>query len=421
MKSKIRENYHWVMAAVVFLKMFLYGGIMNNLTIFLIPVTEALEISRSSWSVAMSLRSVVNILSTITASFFFRHFGYRRSTPFFVIVSVLGLLLSAASTNLLTLCLGSILLGTANAYCFSNGSSYILSKWFHKHYGLVMGALSSATGLGGGIFSVLLANITTAYGWRAAYVFMGIMLLVVAVVVFLLAKNDPQDIGMKPYGEGTAIKKKVKQQWEGFGFDRLKKLPSFYCMLLTTFLCCLCYYTASTALTPYLQDCGMELTVAASVQSIMLIALAGTKFIFGWLSDRIGPKKVVMLCVSATVACLLVLAKTTNYTTACIAALLMAISAPMTGLMAPLLAPELFGHRVFGTGTGVLIAAIPASAMVAQVLVNVLYDAIGSYKPVFMAMALVAAISGVLYLLLFAMAKRDRARAENQVQQIPQS
>ncbi|MBQ3529481.1 MAG: MFS transporter [Oscillospiraceae bacterium] len=417
MKTKIREHYHWVIAALAFLKMFFYGGMMNNLTMFLVPITESLDISRGSYSIAMSIRAIVNILSNLTIGFFFQHFGYRKSTPFFITVTALGLFLSAAGKDLLTLCLGAALIGTANAYCFSNGSSYILSKWFHKHYGLVMGALSSATGLGGGIFAVVLAKIITNYGWRTAYVTMGCSIIVMAVVVFLLARNDPKDMGLKPYGEGVISKKKAKQQWEGFGFDTLKKMPSFYLMLLATFLGCLCYYTASSVLTPYLQDSGMDLTAAASVNSILLFALVGTKFGCGWLSDRLGAKKVITACVIAACASLLMLANVTNYLTACCVALMLSVAAPLTGLMAPLLARELFGYQVTGTGTGIIIASIPASNMVAQTLANVLYDTLGSYKPIFWIMAIVTIGCAGLYLALFAMAKRDRMKFESQSQQ----
>lgn len=417
MKTKIREHYHWVIAAVAFLKMFFYGGMMNNLTMFLVPITESLDISRGSYSVAMSIRAIVNILSNMTIGFFFRHFGYRKSTPFFIIVSALGLFLSAVSKDLFTLCLGAALIGTANAYCYSNGSSYILSKWFHKHYGLVMGALSSATGLGGGVFAIVLAKIITDYGWRTAYVTMGCSIIATAVIIFLLTRNDPKDVGLKPYGEGSISKKKVKQQWEGFGFDALKKMPSFYFMLFATFLGCLCYYTASSVLTPYLQDCGMDLTVAASVHSLFLFALMATKFGCGWLSDRIGAKKVITVCMTATCATLLLLANVTNYLSACGAALMLSAAAPLTGLMAPLLARELFGYQVTGTGTGIIIASIPASNMVAQALANILYDTLGSYKPIFWTMAIVTIGCAGLYLALFHMAKRDRNKFEIQSQQ----
>lgn len=417
MKTKIREHYHWVIAAVAFLKMFFYGGMMNNLTMFLVPITESLDISRGSYSIAMSIRAIVNIVSNMTIGFFFRHFGYRKSTPFFITVTALGLFLSATSKDLLTLCLGAALIGMANAYCYSNGSSYILSKWFHKHYGLVMGALSSATGLGGGVFAIILAKIITDYSWRTAYVIMGCSIIVMAVVIFLLARNDPKDVGLKPYGEGVVTEKKVKQQWEGFGFDTLKKMPSFYFMLFATFLGCLCYYTASTVLTPYLQDCGMDLTVAASVSSLCLFALVGTKFGCGWLSDCLGAKKVTMVCVIATCASLLMLANVTNYLSACCAALMLSVAAPLNGLMAPLLARELFGYQVTGTGTGIIIASIPASNMIAQTLANILYDTIGSYKPIFRTMAIVAVGCMGLYLTLFKMAKRDRNKFERQSQQ----
>lgn len=421
MNIRIKAHYHWIIAIVVFLEMVIYGGIMNNLGIFLVPVTEDLQISRGSYSVAMSLRSVVNILSILISGFFFRHLGYRKSVPLFMAIATIGMIISSVSNDVVTLCIGAVLLGTANGFCFTNGAAHIIGNWFRTHYGLVLGGATSASGLGGGLFGGLLAWIINAYGWRAAYIFSGILMLAMAFVMFLLVRSYPHDVGLAPYGEGSTVKIKKRQSqehWEGFGLDKLKKMPSFYLMIFVTFFGCLCYYTASTVFVPYLQDCGISFTQATFAYSVMLLALSGTKFLLGWLSDLMGAKKVALLCSGATVVTLLLLSSVTNYTVAICCALVLSFSAPLSGLVANLLAPNLFGHRVVGDGMSIILATIPTSAIVANSLLNYLHDYIGSYRPIYQIATVVAVAAVLLYLLLFAAAKRDRKRAEKQCQQI---
>ena len=258
MKEKIKANYHWVIAAVVFLEMTIYGGILNNNSIFIVPVTETLQISRGLFAISTTIYSIVGVFSILLSALLFRRFGYRKSLIFSLLIAVAGMFLYSASQTLVVLCVAASLLGASRCVCFSNGCTHVIGNWFHKHYGLIMGIITSATGLGGGLFGLIDAGLIDSYGWRSAYAVSGIILLVMAVIAILLIRSRPQDVGLLPYGEGTAVAQKKKSQeehWEGFGMKELKKMPSFYLMVFTTFFSCLCIYMAVTVLTPYLQDC----------------------------------------------------------------------------------------------------------------------------------------------------------------------
>lgn len=68
MKKFLKENYHWIVAAVVLLMQFIYTGLVNNFSGYhLIPVSEALNISRTQFAFANTLRSVAGIFGNLFA------------------------------------------------------------------------------------------------------------------------------------------------------------------------------------------------------------------------------------------------------------------------------------------------------------------------------------------------------------------
>lgn len=67
----MKRNYYWLLAVTLFLQQFLMGGILNNLSsLFTIPVTQSMDISRSCFALAVSTRGLVAFGSTFFSGFF---------------------------------------------------------------------------------------------------------------------------------------------------------------------------------------------------------------------------------------------------------------------------------------------------------------------------------------------------------------
>ena len=314
------------------------------------------------------------------------------------------------------MCIAGVIEG-AYVLGISAGNPRIVSAWFHRHYGLLMGIITAMTGLGGSIFSIVFEKIVAAHGWRAVYVTVAVMHFVLALLIALLMRDKPQQMGLKPYGEGYMpqnTKRESDDHWEGFSMEELKKKPMYYLMVLGTLLSGICCYMALNVVSPHVQDCGMSPELAAGVQSVVMIGLAATKLLFGALSDKVGAKSMTMVSLISLVIAMVLLANISNATSAYIAALAYAMSLPLCGIVPPLLMPSLFGYRSSAKAMGVLFAMLYASSMIANPLTNFLRDQIGSYRPVFMGTAVVAVGVTVLYILLYILAARERKKLERQ-------
>jgi hypothetical protein len=60
MMKQIKKHYHWIVAVVLLILMAIRGGTGNNLPgLHLVPVTEALDITRAQFSLATSASSIL--------------------------------------------------------------------------------------------------------------------------------------------------------------------------------------------------------------------------------------------------------------------------------------------------------------------------------------------------------------------------
>jgi len=420
----IKKHYHWVIVTLMLTELAVYSGILNNLlSLHLIPVTEELNISRGNFSLGMSVRSLIGFFSTLFSGVFFLKHGYRKLAPAALTIAALGFVTLGFSANLPMLILGAALIGVSEGFCSTAAASRMVNTWFRSHQGLILGLVTASTGLGGSLFSVVLSRVIAASGWRASYWLSGLLVAAVGLLLLLCARNRPADMGLRPFGEsaghGKKPKKETRDHWGGYEAREVYRKPTFYLMILVVFLSCCCSYVAFSVVSPHLQDCGMTAQQAATVQSVMLLALAAAKFICGALSDVLGAKVINLLCMIATVVGLLLFAEVGGMPMAIAAAVVYAVSLVLTTITVPLLSSSLFGYHPQGAIIGVFMALVPASSVITNPVINMLYDRIGSYRPIFRGGAVVSLAVTGLMLLLFVLAGIDRKKYEKNHPNMP--
>lgn len=418
LKERLKANYYWVIAVVTVLALVVCGGIGSALSgVVRSTITEELHIGEDQISLEVTILSGVGVVINLLSGVLFIKFGYRKLIFVCMSVSALGYMLGSFSSNLLGLCMAAVLSGMYGV-CNRSGTPRILSPWFHRHYGTIMGVITCMTGFGGGFFSQLFQKTEAAFGWRGAYRLAGLCCLTVALLVLLLVRDKPSDMGIKPFGEGELTKnakRGLRDHWEGFDMSVLKKKPTFYMMIAGTFLSSACVFMCFYVIPTHSKAIGMSAEEGAMAQALMLYGLGAFKLVFGYLSDRFGAKSVTMIALSALTISMVMLASANGRNAMYAATLVYSISLSLTIMAPTLLTPSLFGYRAGAKAMGVIMAAAPAANMVAPLLSGALYEKIyGSYKPVFQLTALASVGVIALYIVMYIMANRDKRKFEQQ-------
>lgn len=124
MKTVFKKHYHWIVAVVLLLGLALYGGVVNNYSsLHLLPVTEELHITRGSFALVTSCRSLVAFLVTLVSDRIFLRFGCRKPALIGFLSAAAALLLGSVSQTLVVLTVASGLLGCSEALCMTAGAS----------------------------------------------------------------------------------------------------------------------------------------------------------------------------------------------------------------------------------------------------------------------------------------------------------
>ena len=414
MKTFLRKNYCWVIAITVLLCYALRAGLTNNLnTLYLVPVSEGLHASRTSVSLAASLRSTGTFLSNAAFGLVYRKFGFRKLASCGLLVMGLAFFGLASSTTVLSYCLFAMLLGLFEATYSTAAISKLVGEWFVKFRGTILGIITAASGLGASFFAIILTNIMQAKGWRASQYFSGALIIAAAVIVFLIVRAKPSDMGLEAYGAGDGNasakqgKKKKLPDFEGFSMDALKRSPVLWLFLLSVFLSAACTYAPYQILFSCLMDKGVAPEDAAQLQSMMFLLLAGTKILDGTLCDVIGAKPVFVISTVSVGLGALLLCRVDSLGSAILPTLLISIGLPLTTLLPALSTSAILGKRTYDTMVGMALAAVAVANMVVNPLMNSAFDRFGTYDVGLRIAAAAAFAAALLYLLLCLLTKRE--------------
>ena len=410
----LRSHYHWVIAGVMVLMIFVHGGSMNNFsTLHLIPITERLSIARADFALAYSFKNIASMISTFFSGFIIAKWGSRITTPIGLMLLGVSYVIVANVNSLPMLMVGCTLMGASYGFCTTSGAVAVVRLWFHRHEGTVLGVVTAASGIGGSLLSIAQTAIMEKGGFQASLYLCAGLAFGLVVLSFLLLRNRPQDMGLLPLGEGERRgKRPASVGFAGLPMNALWKQPAFYLLLFCVMLSAFSLYLAFNVVRNYFVDCEFSAAQATGLYSGMLLFVTLTKFMTGACCDRIGAKKTNLLCVACGAVSLALLAAMKSFSVAVIAMVVFSVALPILTLMGPLIAGELLGYRAKAQYAGILVSAVSTANLFGNYLTNLTYDTFGSYRPAFWLGAVLSVVSIFLFLVLYRMTDKLKALTE---------
>ena len=133
--------------------------------------------------------------------------GPRRVILLSAIILSAGTMLSSRVTALWQVYITSeVLMGLgAGGVGMSTGAA-LAARWFEARRGLVMGLVGGAMSAGQLVVVPLAVWLTLNYGWRQSFLWLGILMVAVAVpTTWLFVHDDPAQKGVRAYGGGHGV------------------------------------------------------------------------------------------------------------------------------------------------------------------------------------------------------------------------
>jgi sugar phosphate permease len=273
-----------------------------------------------------------------------------------------------------------------------------LSAWFppgerSRANGLVM----SSNALGPMIAPILFASLVGAFGWRSAFYIISIPGFLIALGAYWLLRDRPSEHPrvtpkeLAEIGNHEAAQRKIP-------FSELLKNPALWRLFVIYMMWDVTWWGFQAWLPSYLFKVrGFSLTNTGLVTALPYAAGFLGVIAAGWIADRTGRRKAVLLAVLLGDALFMVLTATaSNVTTAVI--FLTATGFFLPSIHGPFwsLAMEILPSRVMGYSAGFLNTGGQIAGIVSPIVIGALIQWTGHYDAGFIFMAISATISALL-------------------------
>ena len=302
--------YGWWMVALGCGIRMLGGGFhLYGFTIFFLPITQELGLSRAATSAVFSLARAEGAIEGPLAGYLIDRFGPRPMMLAGVILSGLGYMLLAgveSYAGFLVVYLGVISLSFSAG--FMHSPMVLANSWFIRRRAFAMTLISSSIGVGGVLITPLLAFSVQTWGWRWGAFLAGIGLIVIGVPVALFARRSPESMGLLPDGvPSQAHASDPKSSGEQDHHDvasgdaeltlrQAMRTTAFWMLVLATTTRVGVFNAITVHFVPIMVWKGAsEQQAAAMLATMALISLPAHLFI-GWLADRMNKPLLMAVC-----------------------------------------------------------------------------------------------------------------------------
>lgn len=294
------EYYGWYIVGVALVAQFVAMGTQTYAsTVFLKPMTADLDWSRSEFSAVQTVSTaVMGGVGFLVGALIDRR-GPRPLMLAGGIICGTALIVTSQVQELWQFYLARGVAQTVgNALLGNLVVNVTLSRWFIARRGMAVAIASSGVSLGGVLMTPMVSFVVDSHGWRAGWVFLGILVWALIIPSAMVIRKAPEDFGLFPDGMApeaarifAAAKRRLSSaseiQWTRPEAIRTK----------TIWLIIFAYGIANVGvgalllhLVPFLTDHGWSRTEAASIYSVQAWVALLAKPMWGVLMDRYHPR-----------------------------------------------------------------------------------------------------------------------------------
>ena len=288
-----RRNVHygWVMLGVTFVTMLTTACALGAPGVLMPALEKEFHWSTAEISSALALRLILlGLIAPFAAALMIRY-GLKRVVSLALTLILAGLGLSLMMRELWQLVLfWGIFVGCGTGMTAIVLGATVANRWFTEKRGLVIGILTASSATGQLAFLPVVARLSESYGWRAALLLVCALLGVALILVLLLLRDRPADVGLNPFGETEALAPATVPVTRFSPLSVLKEAAgtrTFWILFATFFICgASTNGLIQTHFVSLCGDYGMVAVAAASVLAMMGIFDFFGTIGSGWLSDR---------------------------------------------------------------------------------------------------------------------------------------
>jgi MFS family permease len=373
-RSEAESPYAWLRLAASLALMTLGGAGMYIVTVALPPIQAEFGVGRSDASLPYTLTMIGFGLGGILMGKLADRFG--------VIVPVLigtfclgtGFIAAGFAGSLWQFALvQGLLIGFLGSSATFAPLVADTSLWFNRRRGIAVAICASGNYLGGALWPPVVQHFFDSAGWRQTYIGVGVFCIAAMLPLTLMLRRRPP--GLAPAAPGAV---------SGAPRD-LGLRPALLLGLLCTagVACCVAMSMPQVHIVALCSDLGFAAARGAEMLSLMLGFGIVSRLTFGWISDRIGGLRTLLLGSTLQAVALALFLPADGLTS------LYVVSA-MFGLFQGGIVPsyaiivrEYFDPKVAGATVSVVLTSTLFGMALGGWMSGAIFDLTGSYRAAF--------------------------------------
>jgi sugar phosphate permease len=410
MDSDRRPFYGTWIVAGCFVLLFLFAGAgFYSFSIFIKPLESDFGWSRSAISFAMSLYMILHGVTGPFVGHAVETHGPRKVMTLFALLSGAAFILVSFTASLWYFYLAYALLSLATTGIGFIPVSSVLARWFIRRRGTAIGFAMVGISAGGLVMAPLVGWIIAQFGWRTAFVFLGLLVWLLALPVTLLVmKGSPAEIGLLPDGDEPgrgatpephappAHAASSTAAEEGWPLREAVRTRAFFWIATTFFIGPVAQMGMLQHQVPLIVEAGISEATAATALGLTA-GLGGLgKVCFGRISEVLPFRYAITLCFGMQALGVFVLLGAESIGMVWVYVTIFGFAMGGVIVLLPLVVGHFFGLAAFGVIMGTLSLILALGNASGALLSGLIHDFFGSYHYAMIAylcLYLIAALS----------------------------
>ena len=396
----------WWVVGGAFAVTFMGFGSAYTFSAFVGPLQAEFGATRGSVSLVFSLAGFLYFALGVLSGPLADRWGARPLAVIGMLLTGAGLIMAGLARNLAEVYVAyglGVGLGVGCAYVPALGA---VQRWFVRRRGLASGLAVSGIGVGTLVMPPLASWLIATFGWREAYVVLGLLAAIVGGGLALLIDGEPARRGIGPDGDPVRLET-LPGRPAGASVLEAVRSRRFVGLYAACLICSFGLFVPFVHLAPYALDLGVAPASAVLLLGVIGIGSTAGRFLLGGLADRLGRRPALLVMFVGMALALLVWAFATGWWT--LAVFAFAYGAFYGGFVAvlPALVMDYFGGRNVSAIIGVLYTSVAFGTLIGPSAAGFAFDVSHSYT----APILASVAANLLAAAVMAATSKERAGA----------
>jgi MFS family permease len=255
-----------------------------------------------------------------------------------------------------------------------------ITFWFDKKRGIAVAICASGNYLGGALWPPVIQPFVESHGWRNTYIAIGVFCWITMIPLsILLHRGTKQSTALRKLKPSNSKQTKASEMPLG-----LKPNTLLFLLSVAGVACCVAMAMPQVHIVAYCNDLGYGTLKGAQMLSTMLAFGIASRLISGYVCDRIGGLKTLMLGSALQGLALLLFIPFDGLISLFVISALFGL---FQGGIVPsyaIIVREYFSPKLAGTNVGVVIMATLVGMALGGWMSGKVFDLTGSYNAAFL-------------------------------------